>query len=666
MDKTISEFRGEFRWLSNFWPARVTLDGVVYPSVENAYQAAKTTPEHRSPFLSCSAADAKKLGKTIPVRDDWDEVKTYIMGDLVTQKFAAGSELAQKLLATGARELVEGNDWDDTFWGVCRGKGQNRLGKILMARRDQLAKQVASTPMNLEAVSPSKVGDSAPGLIYTGIGSRKAPPEVLQWMREVARRLAGMGYTLRSGAADGSDSAFEAGCAAVNGSAEIWLPWKGFNGHVDTGLYPSARHSEMASTVHPAWDRLSRGPRALHSRNVGQVLGGDLATPSAFVLCWTPDGCESEATRSKDTGGTGTAISLASRQGIPVFNLANVDAKARFAQFFLAKHRVFHQDNTLPEDGQVFVFGSNLAGRHGKGSALIAKEKFGAIYGQGSGRQGQSYAIPTKDGRLGTPSLRDPAATLPLASIRQSIAEFIRYAKAHPGERFFVVRLGCDLANHKNEDIAPLFASAPINCSFPDVWKPWLGQQQHLEQHKTVKSASDVASKPKKQESAVNREQMSLFADASADHPPAPSNGQGVDGYVRVVSKRKGGVMAEPGETVIHGDRKNPVFGNRHILHDWQNIDERRAVINRHKVEDYWPDVLSKGPIYQEMQRIAENVKRGDCVAIACWCAPLPCHCDHIADGIRHLAAGDDLQAIVKRTMESEIPGARKPNRQLF
>lgn len=136
--------------------------------------------------------------------------------------------------------------------------------------------------------------------------------------------------------------------------------------------------------------------------------------------------------------------------------------------------RKFHIEGSAPASGDVFVFGSNLAGRHGKGSALAAKQKYGAIYGQGRGRQGMSYAIPTKDGRPGTPSLWDVKSTLPLDSIQRDVDTFIQYAKDHPELQFFVVRLGCALAAHRNEDIAPMFKGAPDNCSFSSEWEPWL------------------------------------------------------------------------------------------------------------------------------------------------------------------------------------------------
>ncbi|MBQ0917019.1 hypothetical protein KBW71_01060 [Hydrogenophaga aromaticivorans] len=185
-------------------------------------------------------------------------------------------------------------------------------------------------------------------ILYAGIGSRQTPPDVLAYMKHIGGRLVAGGYVLRSGAANGADEAFEAGCVSVNGPAEIWLPWKGFNGHPDTGLYPSDEHFEKASELHPGWAHLGRGPRALHARNVGQILGADLQTPVAFVVCWTADGCEMEATRNRDTGGTGTAIALASRMDIPVYNLQNRDARDRL----VAHVRYLHEQRASAAEPQ--------------------------------------------------------------------------------------------------------------------------------------------------------------------------------------------------------------------------------------------------------------------------------------------------------------------------
>ncbi|AGF91036.1 hypothetical protein SXHG_00014 [Synechococcus phage MRHenn-2013a] len=111
---------------------------------------------------------------------------------------------------------------------------------------------------------------------------------------------------------------------------------------------------------------------------------------------------------------------------------------------------------------KIFVFGSNLAGRHGKGAALCALKEHGAVYGVGSGPSGNSYAIPTKDSNLKTLSLED---------ISLYVSDFIEYANTHNDREFLVTRIGCGLAGYKDEDISPMFASAPSNCYLPDGWR---------------------------------------------------------------------------------------------------------------------------------------------------------------------------------------------------
>lgn len=110
----------------------------------------------------------------------------------------------------------------------------------------------------------------------------------------------------------------------------------------------------------------------------------------------------------------------------------------------------------------IFVFGSNLAGRHGKGAALYARQNHGAIYGRGSGRQGNSYAIPTKDENL---------RTLPLDQIKAWVDVFVDYARNHPHEQFQVTAIGTGLAGYRHEQIAPMFKGAPPNCQLPEEWR---------------------------------------------------------------------------------------------------------------------------------------------------------------------------------------------------
>lgn len=140
---SINGFNGEYEFLSNFWPAKVTLDGVEYPSTENAYQAAKTVDvQERLHFRNCTPGKAKRLGKSVTKREDWDEVKIPIMLNLNMQKFKNHPELQLKLLMTDEMLIEETNHWGDVFWGVCDGKGRNELGKVLMIVRQVIRKEI--------------------------------------------------------------------------------------------------------------------------------------------------------------------------------------------------------------------------------------------------------------------------------------------------------------------------------------------------------------------------------------------------------------------------------------------------------------------------------------------------------------------------------------------
>jgi hypothetical protein len=110
----------------------------------------------------------------------------------------------------------------------------------------------------------------------------------------------------------------------------------------------------------------------------------------------------------------------------------------------------------------IFVFGSNLAGRHGAGAALFARQHHGAINGLGFGPQGSSYAIPTKDQNI---------ITLTLPRIAHYVFVFLEYARAHPELTFDVTRIGCGLAGYDDADISPMFKDAPENCRLPDGWR---------------------------------------------------------------------------------------------------------------------------------------------------------------------------------------------------
>jgi hypothetical protein len=195
---------------------------------------------------------------------------------------------------------------------------------------------------------------------FAGIGSRSTPADMLRLLRLASRWLVETGWVCRTGGAAGADTACEEGALlaleddtrvgpehATGGGLEVYLPWPRFGrgldhyrrlaDHPDGGLnltaYPSPTHEavDLASTVHPNWAACTPAARLLHGRNSHQVLGRDLRSPVGSVLCWTPDGADGspEHPVTRDTGGTGQALRLAARLGIPVLNLQRPEHRAR-------------------------------------------------------------------------------------------------------------------------------------------------------------------------------------------------------------------------------------------------------------------------------------------------------------------------------------------------
>ena len=150
----ITSFQGEYRFLSNFWPAKVEMDGQIYPTVEHAYQAAKTLDRNLRLLIRVEdfPGGAKRRGSQVILRPGWDQLKLSIMESLLRQKFdlervskavsyewiMEKAKLRTLLLTTYPKVLIESNTWGDTFWGVCAGHGSNHLGRLLMKIREEL------------------------------------------------------------------------------------------------------------------------------------------------------------------------------------------------------------------------------------------------------------------------------------------------------------------------------------------------------------------------------------------------------------------------------------------------------------------------------------------------------------------------------------------------
>ncbi len=138
--ETIFGFKGDYAFLSNFFISPVMFEGLKFRTSEHAFQAAKTLdPQERMRILNASSPGrAKRIGRSIKLREDWDDIKLRIMEEIVRDKFYRSKRLTRYLIKTKKLYLVETNHWNDTFWGVCDGVGKNYLGKILMIVRNDL------------------------------------------------------------------------------------------------------------------------------------------------------------------------------------------------------------------------------------------------------------------------------------------------------------------------------------------------------------------------------------------------------------------------------------------------------------------------------------------------------------------------------------------------
>ena len=169
--KTINEFRKDYAFLSNFYECTVLYEGLCYRNAEAAFQAAKNiatdedineylakyeidrsnmseeffhsirmvlTNQKRFPYAKLTVSEAKKNGRHCKLRSDWENSKIRIMEEIIWNKFSLNEDLKQKLLETDGCNLIEGNTWNDRFWGVCKGKRENHLGKILESTRNKL------------------------------------------------------------------------------------------------------------------------------------------------------------------------------------------------------------------------------------------------------------------------------------------------------------------------------------------------------------------------------------------------------------------------------------------------------------------------------------------------------------------------------------------------
>lgn len=192
---------------------------------------------------------------------------------------------------------------------------------------------------------------------YAGIGAHKDTPDnILEIMKDIASHLATEGWTLRSGAADQSDSAFERGADRVNGTKEIWLPWSGYNhsrSELNPDKYPfTAEEIDFTAMFHPAWDKCTPSIQKLHQRNTRIIIGnqelhGEYVQFCKFVVCWTKNGIV--------TGGTGQGLRIATALHIPIFNLGKPKSYEELASMINSLNEYQEKAKTIaiPEERYV-------------------------------------------------------------------------------------------------------------------------------------------------------------------------------------------------------------------------------------------------------------------------------------------------------------------------
>lgn len=447
-------FKDEYSWLSNFhrFPHPITIDGLEWSNSETYYLSCKTNDKELIKWASRNKPEVvKKASKLWKLKPEWNnEYRLLIMKKIIDIKFNIPF-YRDKLLAL-KEEIVEDNYHNDTFFGICKGVGENHLGKIIEAKREDLLRRhrshfkllykgdiykddlnydyvcftansvikedgklvmgagnakvirdkykdidaffgkqiyhlsnfgicvnkkerviavqskmhfkdksqldVIENSLNmLSAFAKANPSDTIalpyPGIglgglsmvelqplirklpsnihvytmknkTYTGIGSRDVPEDISELMTKIATYLETKDYHLRSGGANGSDKAFEVGVTNKENKS-IFLPWNLFNGSTSHLVVKNPLADKLAEECHPAYAYLSRAVRKLMARNGCQVLGYELNNVSDFLICYTIDGSR---VRTRKTGGTGQALTIAKKFDVKVYNLGNEEDKS--------------------------------------------------------------------------------------------------------------------------------------------------------------------------------------------------------------------------------------------------------------------------------------------------------------------------------------------------
>lgn len=337
--KFYSKSKNDYQFLSNFYPTPITYNDLTYKNAEAAFQAQKE-PARVIEFTNLSGPEAKKLGRQVNLPKDWNNRRLSVMKAILKAKFDQNQELKDRLISTGSMQLIETYPSNsDLFWGQdINGKGENNLGKLLMELRNEYIKEAQEPGEGVtdEKKSPRQRFTSAlrstfnipmnKKVSFAGIGSKETPQDILDDMKKASGMLDFL--TLRSGGAKGADTAFASGRKE---NKEIFTA-----GDITQDRFGNAYQANaFVYTYHPNPDTLSDEAKASLARNTYQILGSDLNSPSAFVLCYAP---LDENNVPQD--GTAQAIRIANAYDVPVINLTVPSVAARF-------HKALESEDSL-------------------------------------------------------------------------------------------------------------------------------------------------------------------------------------------------------------------------------------------------------------------------------------------------------------------------------
>jgi ribA/ribD-fused uncharacterized protein len=326
-------FKGSYEAFSNFTACLVQMDGVLYKSVEHAYQAAKTdVREYRLPFQNCTAAHAKRIGKGLALRRDWDTYKFVVMEDLLRQKFSdLNPQFKQLLISTRGQEIFEGNNWHDNIWGTCYcskcgDKGNNALGKMLMKIRDEfLDEEISSLLYNSKSIG--------------FVGSRACTENQLKRLGGVAGWAASSFKLGVSGGCEGADQ------RAANKYVEYGQPDL-FHVHMPWKQYCS-KHMVPDGCTFDVWDQLPQDVKVPALWLAGQankfmtdkypkLFGRNaLIVMESDVLVYAING---------DSTGTNHDIAIANDIGVPTINVSDPATWEVVSEFLRWEKRIMEEE----------------------------------------------------------------------------------------------------------------------------------------------------------------------------------------------------------------------------------------------------------------------------------------------------------------------------------